>query len=1111
MPAARAVGAAAPAPAEPPAGAPATTAAMLADEGLDELLDGEGLVQVFTEEVREIIDALDGQLRAWPAAGPGADELALARRRLHTLKGSARMAGLAPLGDLSHAAESLLAGTESLAPATVAQLPLLLQRTLDALSEQLDAARQGAPLMLADTLVAELAAARSDAETTGIMAPAAPVPEPLQPAPAPPAAADPTPAPLPEATDTDTPTAPRDDPATQLRVGTDWLDAIINRSGEVGTYRARLVQQNARLGFRLAQLDDGLRRIGRRIDALVEAGPPALPVPLPVPEDEIDEVLPGLRESAALLAESRAVAAAIGELQRDNADLLRQQMRIAESLQDDLLGARMLPFGRIETRLARLVRRTAEDHGKRAQLLLRGADVALDRNVLERFVPALEHLLRNAVVHGIEPPATRAAQGKPPVGQVSIGVAREGNDVLIDIADDGAGMDPERLRERALAQGLIAADAQVSERELMALTLKPGFSTAAALTQDAGRGVGLDVVSTQVTSLNGELALASKPGRGARFSVRLPLTLSIVEALLVSAADTLLAVPHGTALAVARVERERLIAGDALVTYRGEVFPVEPIERALNPGAVPTPPQQRWLPVLLVAAGAERVAFQVDLLLESQRVVVKPLGPPLAALRWLSGGTVLPDGRVALLADLPALLRALRQPQAASPADTRPRVLVVDDSETVRRVAQRLLARENMAVTTARDGIEAQVMLRSRQPDLLLVDLDMPRLDGFQVIARARRLAPAMRIVAMSGDVILGMPTHVLSMSAHLGADAGRDPKTDLALIKVEGAPALPHVDLGNSADARIGDWVLAVGNPFGLGGSVNAGIISARGRDINSGPYDDYLQIDAQREVWLARGPLFDARGRVIGVNTAIYSPSGGNRPAVQRRDPATRGRRGLRRRESGRGARRGLGVQIQPVTEAVAASLGLDEAKGVLIADVLPDSPAMAAGVRSGDVILRAAGRQMEEYRDLTKLVAGIDAGTEVALEIVRGGKVRSLDVTIGRMPRHEADAEPPVAAGPGAPPPTDLDFSAAKAQVIEGFEREYLRRLLAETNGNITHAAQRAGIKAGSLISMVGQESVTHPDDIARAVREAAKQDRPSILLRVEQNGEQRFVAV
>jgi chemosensory pili system protein ChpA (sensor histidine kinase/response regulator) len=243
-----------------------------------------------------------------------------------------------------------------------------------------------------------------------------------------------------------------------------------------------------------------------------------------------------------------------------------------------------------------------------------------------------------------------------------------------------------------------------------------------------------------------------------RFRIRLPLTLSIVEVLLVSAADTLLAVPHGTALAVARVAREQLIAGDAAVEYRGEHFPVEPMERALNPGAVPSPPQQRWLPVLLVATGAERAALQVDALLETQRVMVKPIGPPLAALRWLSGGTVLPDGRVALLADLPALLRLLRQQRAGEvPRERRPVVLVVDDSETVRRVAQRLLARENMEVVTARDGVEAQVMLRRRQPDLLLVDLDMPRLNGLELTRWVRgsddlRRLPVIMITSMVGD-----------------------------------------------------------------------------------------------------------------------------------------------------------------------------------------------------------------------------------------------------------------------------------------------------------------------------------------------------------------------
>jgi serine protease Do len=390
-------------------------------------------------------------------------------------------------------------------------------------------------------------------------------------------------------------------------------------------------------------------------------------------------------------------------------------------------------------------------------------------------------------------------------------------------------------------------------------------------------------------------------------------------------------------------------------------------------------------------------------------------------------------------------------------------------------------------------------------------DLDMPRQregEGSGFI-----IDPAGYIVT-NNHVIDGAETIEVTLNDGSLFEArviGRDPKTDLALIKVEGAPALPHVDLGNSADARIGDWVLAVGNPFGLGGSVNAGIISARGRDINSGPYDDYLQIDAPINRGNSGGPLFDARGRVIGVNTAIYSPSGGN-IGIGFAIPAETAADIVRElRESGRVERGWLGVQIQPVTEAVAASLGLDEAKGVLIADVLPDSPAMAAGVRSGDVILRAAGRQMEEYRDLTKLVAGIDAGTEVALEIVRGGKVRSLDVTIGRMPQDDLAMTKPGEEAEDTGPRIGLFLAPLTPEMREerGLDADDPGVLVAQVEQG--SPAQRAGIKAGSLISMVGQESVTHPDDIARAVREAAEQDRPSILLRVEQNGEQRFVAV
>jgi serine protease Do len=338
----------------------------------------------------------------------------------------------------------------------------------------------------------------------------------------------------------------------------------------------------------------------------------------------------------------------------------------------------------------------------------------------------------------------------------------------------------------------------------------------------------------------------------------------------------------------------------------------------------------------------------------------------------------------------------------------------------------------------------------------------------------------------------------------------GRDPKTDLALIKVDAGETMPYVDLADSSDARIGDWVLAVGNPFGLGGSVNAGIISARGRDIQSGPYDDYLQIDAPINRGNSGGPLFDARGRVIGVNTAIYSPSGGNIgigfaiPAETVADIVAD------LRDNGRVERGWLGVQIQPVTDAVAESLGLDQSGGVLVADVLADSPALAAGVRSGDVIVTAAGEQMQDYRDLTKLVASIDAGTKIELEVIRGGKLRVLDVTIGRMPGEDlamnttdeaSDDEPRIGLL--------LTPLTPEARAERGLSKDAAGVLVAEVQAG--SPAQRAGIESGSLISMVGQQQVSTPEELASAVRDAAKQERPSVLLRVEKDGEQRFIAV
>ncbi len=339
----------------------------------------------------------------------------------------------------------------------------------------------------------------------------------------------------------------------------------------------------------------------------------------------------------------------------------------------------------------------------------------------------------------------------------------------------------------------------------------------------------------------------------------------------------------------------------------------------------------------------------------------------------------------------------------------------------------------------------------------------------------------------------------------------GRDAKTDLALIKIDTTDSLPHVDLGDSRGARVGDWVLAVGNPFGLGGSVNAGIISARGRDINSGPYDDYIQIDAPINRGNSGGPLFDARGVVIGVNTAIFSPSGGNIGIGFAIPAETAAEIVADLKTKGHVDRGWLGVQIQPVTEEIAASLGLPETRGVLVADVISGTPAQAAGLRSGDVILQAADEPMEDYRDLTKLIASIDAGTRIDVVLYRSGDTLTVPVTIGEMPSEDLAQ----ASSDNEPAGDEPSIGLYLAPLTPELRAE--RGLDADTRGVLVarvapgSPAQAAGIQAGSLISMVGQQAVTKPSQVVEAVKKAAASDRPSVLLRVEQDGEQRFVAV
>jgi chemosensory pili system protein ChpA (sensor histidine kinase/response regulator) len=455
---------------------------------------------------------------------------------------------------------------------------------------------------------------------------------------------------------------------------------------------------------------------------------------------------------------------------------------INNELQQGLMGTLMVPFSRQLQRLERVVRQTAEQNGKRARAEFSGADSEMDRNVLERMSAPLEHLLRNSVVHGIEEPAVRAATGKDPEGVVHVSLKREGSQLLIEVRDDGRGLDYSAIRAQALKRGLIRADLRVSETDLARFIFAPGFSTARTLTQDAGRCIGMDVVASEVKQLGGSVDLASEAGRGTRFRIRLPLMLAVSQALVVQVGEELYAVPLTAIEGITRVPRESLpgmLAGEPPrpLIYGGQDYRLYRLSDLLGLPAE-AGAGARTLPAVLIrvgeglGGGERRVAILADRLIGNREIVSKAAGPILGSVSGVTGATIMADGRVMLILDLPALIqeaarRALGAESTAEvpsppPAPTplqapRKLVMVVDDSITIRRVSERLLSRRGYRVLTAKDGLDAIAQLQSESPDAILLDIEMPRADGFEVAAFVRNTAriartPIIMITSRSGE-----------------------------------------------------------------------------------------------------------------------------------------------------------------------------------------------------------------------------------------------------------------------------------------------------------------------------------------------------------------------
>jgi chemosensory pili system protein ChpA (sensor histidine kinase/response regulator) len=567
--------------------------------------------------------------------------------------------------------------------------------------------------------------------------------------------------------------------AETARVDAALLDGLLNGAGEINIFQSRLSQQLHSTEFHLGELGATVSRLREQLrkleaeteaqilhrhqdDADVQGGFDPLEMDR---YSTIQQLSRGLAETANDVA---SINELLNGLTNETNTLLTQQARVTAELQNGLMQTRMVPFQRHVARLVRIVRQACADTGKLAELVVEGENSEIDRQVLESMLPPLEHLLRNAVAHGVETPAVRKQRNKPEAGKVTLKIRREGSEVIVDVGDDGGGLDLAAIRRKAYEKGLIAENQRLTDEQAVEMILRPGFSTASELTQAAGRGVGMDVVDNEVKKLGGSMRIESTPGQGTRFLIRLPYTLAITHALIVNVGDETFALPLPTVEGITRLSREKILKhlteDEPKLDYGGIAYRIQHLGSLVGAAPSALPEDENAVSLVLIRAGENSSALLTDSLEGSREIVVKTLGPHIASVPGVTGATILGDGRVIMILDPGTLVRAQKGPDrvavepppqtTAGPTLT---ALVVDDSITMRRVTQRLLERRGAKVFTARDGLDAITVLQEHPVDIILLDVEMPRMDGYQLATHVRndtklKHLPIIMITSRSGE-----------------------------------------------------------------------------------------------------------------------------------------------------------------------------------------------------------------------------------------------------------------------------------------------------------------------------------------------------------------------
>ncbi|MEA1889316.1 MAG: hybrid sensor histidine kinase/response regulator, partial [Pseudomonadota bacterium] len=758
------------------------------EEPVDELLE------IFKEEAVDLLSRFHESLELWrqdPANEEASSDL---KRTFHTIKGSARMTGMTSIGDLAHNTESMLDESERADNQIDDSLFDLVEEVHDSLlamvenpaGKEFDQQAEELNQRLLKHFSGEEVQPAADEATAGqpveedeesIEATEQPViedaGEDVQAEPVQQESSQEQASTEVETTEVKPVVEKKSavpqskkkkvsaDKQVQVRVDSELLGTLANYAGEVSIARSRIQQQVSDFKENLNELHKNIERFNKQIRELeIQADTQILSRTEAVFNEDDEDFDPlEFDRYTQLQFLSRNLSESLNDLMMiqtgmdnfagDVELLLHEQSRLNTDLQEGLTQTRMVAFSTLMPRLRQLTRKTSRELNKPVYLEIFGGEVELDRNIIDQVVPPLEHLIRNSIAHGIEDAKQRKKLNKPEKGLLKLDISREGKDIIIEFSDDGQGLDLDRIRSKAEERGLLDKGMNPSAGHLANLIFVPGFSTADSVSQVSGRGVGMDVVQSELKQVGGSVSLATEKDKGTRFFIRLPLSMTVAQALIISSGGHRFAVPLMSILSITIAPRSRVVAdasGEQSVTLGEKTYPY--ISLAERLGMLAQLEDDTKTPALIMNAAAGPIVVGVDELIHSIEIVVKPVGVQIAALDGIEGATVLSDGEVALIIDLVDLWNTRHAEReeidqaslvAKLEAEVSPAtVMVVDDSLTVRRVTERNLSKYGINTLLATDGVDALEKLSDEIPDVMLVDIEMPRMDGFELTEHVR-------------------------------------------------------------------------------------------------------------------------------------------------------------------------------------------------------------------------------------------------------------------------------------------------------------------------------------------------------------------------------------